>query len=672
MTVTLTEHGLAIDGQSVPVYSGSVHYWRLERDLWPLILDRVQALGFGMVETYIPWSVHEIAPGDFDWGSLDPRKDFEAFCQLCEARGLYLLVRPGPLINAEMTDFGFPEWVLLDPEVQAQTALGSLHIDAAWGFHPPLPYPVPSYASPKFYEAVGKWFDSVCPFIVRHQAPQGCIVAVQSDNETCYTFHDQPYATDYSPASIAAYHRFLHERYRTIEQLNAIYGQVYPDFESVAPPRDCQIHTAADVPLHRDWVEYKERYIHDSVVRFAQMLRERGIGDIPIFHDVAFQYTTPLDIARMEADPAIDWVGMNLYRGPQQYTGTIQRVRYLAGTTRLPFVPEFMSGIWSHHTRTPTPAEEEFTTLAALMHGMRAVNFYMLVERERWQGSPITRHGAYRPDYAAFYRRLSTFLQQYPLGTFNRQAQVLVLLNYDLGRYHEMASTLHYAHVDLLRLPSELGMVDLDLGFRWDVAREADHHRSDNWLGKMCLGLKHFQLDYDIADSHIDPRRLQRYAVVCIPTVDFMDAGDQQHLLDYVAEGGSLIIGPGVPYLDSNLRPCSVLNEVIATPGEVTHGCGHITWLTTDALATELQPRLPSPTMCWDAPGVDVVEQVGEKRRLLFVANPCSQEEHVTITFDTPRRLFRAWGGTAQARGGTALTLDLAPYTIQIWEAQYD
>ena len=68
---------------------------------------------------------------------------------------MYLLVPPGPLINAELTDFGFPEWILLDPAIQARTAVGSLHLDAAWGFHPPRPYPVPSYASPAFYEAVG-------------------------------------------------------------------------------------------------------------------------------------------------------------------------------------------------------------------------------------------------------------------------------------------------------------------------------------------------------------------------------------------------------------------------------------------------------------------------------------------------------------------------------------
>src|SRR5262245_66691824 len=101
MLVTLTSHGLAIDGRETPVYSGTVHYWRLERERWPLILDQVAALGFGMVETYIPWSVHETAPGHYDWGQGDPRKDVDAFMRLCEEHGLWLQVRPGPLIRSE-------------------------------------------------------------------------------------------------------------------------------------------------------------------------------------------------------------------------------------------------------------------------------------------------------------------------------------------------------------------------------------------------------------------------------------------------------------------------------------------------------------------------------------------------------------------------------------------
>ena len=95
MSVTLTETGLHIAGQHVPVYSGTIHYWRLERDRWALILDRAKELGFNMIETYIPWSTHEVYPGHFDWGQEDPRKDVEAFMKLCEEKGLWLLVRPG-------------------------------------------------------------------------------------------------------------------------------------------------------------------------------------------------------------------------------------------------------------------------------------------------------------------------------------------------------------------------------------------------------------------------------------------------------------------------------------------------------------------------------------------------------------------------------------------------
>lgn len=669
MSVTLTERGLDIDGKHVPVYSGTVHYWRIERERWPLILEQVQALGFGMIETYIPWSLHETAPGVFDWGTGDPRKAFEDFCRLCESRGLYLLVRPGPLINAELTDFGFPEWVLLDPGVQAQTAVGSLHLDAAKGFHPPRPFPVPSYASPTFYAAVGRWFDAVCPIIARHLAPTGCIVAVQSDNETCYNFHDQPYATDYSRASIAAYQAYLSERYETIDRLNAAYGSAYQDFASVAPPRDCRIQTRADVPWHRDWVEYKERYIHEAIAQIGRMLRERGIQGVPIYHDVAYQYSTPLDIARLEADPAIDWVGLNIYRYPRDYTGTAQRMRYLAGTTKLPYVPEFISGIWSHHPVTPTPAEQVFVTLTAIMHGLRAVTFYMLVERERWQGSPITRHGAYRPGYADFYRRLSAFLQRYPLGAFHRQPQVLALLNYDLGRYAAMASTLHYAHVDLLGLPRELSTVDLDLGFRWNVAHEANQRCHDNWLGQVFAELKRRQVNYDIADSHIDPRRLQRYALAFIPLVDFMDEADQRKLLDYVSHGGHLIVGPGMPYLDSNLHPLSVLGQALQEPGEVSYGSGRISWITAERIAATLAEHVPASTVQWDASAVEVVEQISQTARLLFVANPTPSDQHVTITFEESRRLTRVWGDAAEAAHATHLTLDLAPYTIQIWEA---
>ncbi len=666
MTVTLTATGLEIEGRHVPVYSGTIHYWRLERDRWELILDQAQALGFNMIETYIPWAIHEIEPGLFDWGQIDPRKDVEGFLRLCEKKGLWLLVRPGPLINAELTDFGFPEWVLLDPEVQAKTAVGGIHFDAMWGFHPPYQFPVPSYASEKFFFESGKWFDAICPILARHRAPQGCIVAVQSDNETCYLFHDQPYATDYGADSLKLYRHYLGQRYTYIENLNTAYCNEYDAFDQVEPPRACAIHSRSDVPRHIDWIAYKEYQIRYAVARFAQMLKARGLQGVPIFHDVAYQMSTPLDVAALEAEPDIDWVGMNLYRNREDYWGAMQRIRYLVGTTRLPFVPEFGNGLWSHHPATFTPAEEEFITLAALMHGLKALNFYMLVERERWQGCPITRHGTYRPEYAQFYERLSHFLQRYPLEQFERDRSVLVLFNFDLFRQAAAATMLHYPHVDLLSLPPELFRVDLDLGLKHDVHFEASYANLENWLGRLMIDLAVRHVDYDLSDTHIAAARLSRYPIVYLQATEFMSPQDQTKLLAYMQNGGHLIVGPGMPYLDAALQPASVLEHYLKQPGTVSIGQGQLTWAPAEALANV---PLPQPEYQCDQPLLEISVQRGNGSTLLFLANSSAQDLEAQVTFDGSRTFRSAWGETQTKSGENNATFIVPAYSVQIWEA---
>lgn len=668
MSVQLTDTGLSIAGRDVPVYAGALHYWRLERELWPQILDRVQELGFGMVETYIPWSVHEITPGCFDWGTTDARKDVEAFMRLCEARGLWLLVRPGPLINAELTDFGFPAWVLLDPAVQARTSVGSLHLDAAWGLHPPRQFPVPSYASEAFYTYVEGWFTAVCPLIVRHLAPDGCIVGVQSDNETCYLFHDRAYATDYSEASLTLYHTFLQERYPSLELLNAAYHTAYSSFAQVEPPHDCQVHKCTDMAWHVDWVVYKEYQIRWSVARVACMLRAHGIQGVPIFHDVAFQFRTPLDITRMEAEPTIDWVGMNLYRNKESSRGTMQSMRYLAGTTRLPFVPEFGCGVWSHHSLTPMPDEQEFITLLAFMYGLKAFNLYMLVERERWQGSPITRHGTFRAEYASFYKRLLSFAYQYQLWSLSRTPQALLLLNYDMERSAALASSLHFAHTDLYGFPRELFNVDLDLDLQWDIAHEADDRRSDNWLGTVIGALEGRHSDYDLSDTHVNLEGLSRYPLVFVPTVDFMDADDQLRLLAYVEQGGQLMIGPGVPYLNPALLPCEVLSKYVHEAGRTEIGAGSIWWISQEDIPATVGMLVESGAYWCEDTMVKLVLQTSNEHSLLFVANPTALVREVALHFQGEQSLRRVWGEACVRSGNGVLIMELEPYSVQIWE----
>ena len=286
MAVTLSDRGLVIDGKHVPVYSGSVHYWRLERALWPKILDRVIELGFGMVETYIPWSMHEIEPGVYDWGEIDDRKDVEAFMRLCEEKGLWLIVRPGPLINAELTDFGFPEpgcsTILL---CRREPPVAPFTIDAAWGLHPPKPFPVPSYASEVF---TTPWAGGSTQVVPGHQPAPGAGRMRRRGPER---------QRNLLPLSRSALRDRLQRRVAGVvpalpgrpiwihrRTQRRIWREPIAAFDEVEPPRECGVDGAADLPLHLDWVAYKEHQIRWSVARIARMLRERGVhgrSDLP-------------------------------------------------------------------------------------------------------------------------------------------------------------------------------------------------------------------------------------------------------------------------------------------------------------------------------------------------------------------------------------------------------
>jgi beta-galactosidase len=437
----------------------------------------------------------------------------------------------------------------------------------------------------------------------------------------------------------------------------------------VEPPRDCGVDEASDLPLHLDWVAYKEHQIRWSVARIARMLRERGVRGVPVFHDIAWQIVTPLDVGRMESDPDIDWVGMNLYCNKEDYSTVAKRMRFLAGVTRLPFVPEFGCGLWSHHKRTFIPEEHEFVTLSALMNGLKAINFYMLVERERWQGSPITRHGEFRPEYADFYARLGRFLQRYPIWEFERDRSALLMLGYDISRHAKMMTTLNVAHADLLGLPKELFDVETDLGLQWDPRGEADFERQDSWLQNAARSLSGRGIGFDLGDTHIDPARLDRYPLVCLQAIDFMDPEDQERLLGYVEDGGRLIVGPGMPRFDPRLRQVEMLARFLDGPGRAAIGQGELVWVDTPNLRPMLEELAPEPEFRLGGGAADLAVLRRDRETLLFFANPESSATRSVVRFDGTRAFESVWAGAGAVRGEGKVAIDIEPYTVRIFSA---
>src|SRR5207253_450692 len=117
--------------------------WRHSPAEWGACLDAMRATGFRMVDTYVPWGTHERAPGEFDFGERDPRLDLVRFLRMAHERELWVILRPGPHINAELSLFGLPERIVWDRDCQARTPRQNPVMLPMV----PVAFPVPSYAS---------------------------------------------------------------------------------------------------------------------------------------------------------------------------------------------------------------------------------------------------------------------------------------------------------------------------------------------------------------------------------------------------------------------------------------------------------------------------------------------------------------------------------------------
>ena len=101
-----------LDQKPFRILSGTIHYFRVTPDYWEDRLKKLRACGFNAVETYTCWNLHERQEGKFDFsGGLDVAR----FVQTAQKLGLYVILRPGPYICAEMDFGGLPSWLLNRP-----------------------------------------------------------------------------------------------------------------------------------------------------------------------------------------------------------------------------------------------------------------------------------------------------------------------------------------------------------------------------------------------------------------------------------------------------------------------------------------------------------------------------------------------------------------------------
>ncbi len=428
--------GVQLGPKLVPLLSGAMHYWRLPPESWRAGLEALRAMGCTLVDTYVPWSVHELEGGEFDFGAREPGRDVRKFLRLAEEVGLYALVRPGPHINAELSGFGIPMRVLWEPACQARSPAGEIVVLPA----PPLAFPVPSYASRAFLEQACAWLERVGEELGPLSWPHGPIVLCQIDNEGALYFRDGVYEQDYHADALALYRSHLERTYGSPAAISQTYGFPAENFE-LEPPRRFSGGSPEQLARQLDWAEHQEALIASALRTFRRAVSQSGLERVPTCHNLPMGASlTPLDPSRLGA--VVDCVGIDYYHVASEASAGVIERRSSEVTTRADafgypaFAVELAAGFPPFFPPL-SDADNRFTALSCLAAGIRGFSLYMAVERDRWIGSPIDRFGARRPS-ADFWQRLNEAVKRTRLFELQKIADVCVIVPRSLHRLRRL------------------------------------------------------------------------------------------------------------------------------------------------------------------------------------------------------------------------------------------
>jgi beta-galactosidase len=596
MPTQFTSEGLQLsDGSTVPVYAGEFHYWRSERKSWRPALEALKELGLTMVSTVVPWSVHETRLGQYDFtNSLD----LGAFLDEVHDLGLYALVRPGPHCNAQLTQFGFPERILADPEIQALGGRGT----PLWLPAPPKMFPVPSYASSKFQTEVRAWYARVAEVLVPRANPTGSVVALQVDHEMQMFWRMAAFEGDYHPEALTWWDEFAG-------------GQ--------DPPRK---YRDDDMPRVLLWQTFKEEYIRKSLTWLGKALDEVGLDSLARYHNLPPCDPTHCNLPMVEASTG-GVAGMDFYDLSSGYSRVRKRAIYLAGTSKLPLAPELSVGgpPWFP---TMTEQDEKNVALGALAGGIRGFNFYMAIERERWYGG-ILDQNARTTESADWIAPLLQSLRDISFPTLRRQTPIALVMSRAEARAAVASQAVHSA--------SHAATEWLGLGPEGHaaLALDPDSRLYPRWLAAIIRALDLAELPYQLVDEQSLHRIGTETKAVLLPTLRRVDGAAWAGLHALAGTGIQVIIGPEVPREDELGRP---LGADAVSP----EGAGMISsemLEDPEAFAASLLDLAGDLGDLWiapESPGVDcsIYSDPDGVARALFVGN--SSKEATTTRVNVP------------------------------------
>jgi Glycosyl hydrolases family 35 len=523
------------------VFGGELQYFRMSASSVPARLQLCEQAAFSLIQTYVPWNVHEFIPGQLDFeGKTSPvlpddhldeyqdqtpeeelqsggangragiacNTDLVGFLTECKELGLAVILRPGPFISDEWRNGGLPDWFLdeASPDMYEYGPDGTpLTPGAPNGSYPAANvtggqtlfyFPSPSYASDYYMSAARQWLVAFAqfaqPWLVTNGGP---VVAIQVDDESCFYYRFGPFEVDYNPAMLARYT-----------------AETGADAPRAFPGTGGQV--GALKPAF-DWQAFKGRQVGQFLATLRDDLRESGI-DVPINHEMELILAPPADMA----DDA-----RAVLLNPELYPGG-------SGPEVMPLIELTAQAARSaqrNHLNVWSAEQDTDVMLSYLLLGEGIIG-----------GIPFDYTDGVADSDVDDRRRLGGALKTAGglLTHAKRAADVAVVWDNSLTRA-PFNSTQY--------------------GFRTDVRRTIEQHLPALATLLLRAGLGFDLLDVEAAQPNdFDPAV---YPTIFLPATDIIPRAIQLSLVAYVRRGGRLVCCPAPPALDEHLDPCTTLED---------------------------------------------------------------------------------------------------------------
>lgn len=475
-----------------PLFSGECSYWAVPRDNWRAVARSVKAMGIDIVGSYIPWSHHELSPGEYDWtGRTAHQRDLLGFIEVMQEEKLDLILRPGPYIYAGWPHGGPPERV------------GGMKVDRL---------------DPLFLREARPYIDAICRDVLapRQITRGGNILMLQADNEP-YPFVEQLGDELGCFARPGLFKEWLKRKYAgDLDALNRRWRSDYASFDEPAFYfHEIAVNTELAMadrllpgPEYRiryaDSFEFIGWYAAEVVRTVSGWMREDGI-DVPItanswsplYADFS-KFAEVSDIAGMDIYPAPNFTDPASARGKRSYSVKdswqhnvdVVKMTEANVTGGNVWSAEFQAGIYplSKSGYIP-PGHFRFITLALMAHGLKAWNWYLLVTQYNWPNSPINEWGwpnEYYPihkDVLALARRIEpwnlTPINDVGLVVY-KPHRVIDPGNFDAAFAALDAGNIRFSYVDLQTPATEMPPIVVYSGSDWLAA--ADLRRLESYV----------------------------------------------------------------------------------------------------------------------------------------------------------------------------------------------